>query len=78
MLPTGAVGGVGAVLQPHEGYSTRAVKLMRGVYVSLLLNMASIFIFLIVDEKNVDKVFRLCRIWVPVATAVVMALGSIG
>jgi hypothetical protein len=40
--------------------------------------MASIFIFLIVDEKHVDKVFRLCRIWVPITTAVVMALGSIG
>lgn len=63
---------------PATGYLTRADKLMLGVYVSLLLNMGSIFIFLIVKEEHVDKVFRLCRIWVPVATAVVMALGSIG
>ena len=63
---------------PATGYLTRADKLMLGVYVSLLLNMASIFIFLIVKEEDVDRVFRLCRIWVPIITAVVMLAGSIG
>jgi len=63
---------------PATGYLTRADKLMLGVYVSLLLNMASIWIFLITSEENVNKVFRLCRIWVPIITAVVMLLGSVG
>ena len=63
---------------PSTGYLTRADKLMLGVYVSLLLNMASIWIFLITKEENVDKVFRLCRLWVPIITAVIMLLGSIG
>ncbi|HEX7604096.1 MAG TPA: hypothetical protein VF316_20905, partial [Polyangiaceae bacterium] len=63
---------------PATGYLTRADKLMLGVYFSLLLNMASIWVFLVVEEKHVDKVFRLSRIWVPIITAVVMAFGSIG
>jgi hypothetical protein len=63
---------------PATGYLTRADKLMLGVYISLLLNMGSIWIFLVTKEENVEKVFKICRTWVPILTAVVMALGSIG
>lgn len=61
---------------PATGYLTRADKLMLGVYVSLLLNMASTWAFLIVPEEQVQRVFRLARAWVPPATAAVMAASA--
>jgi len=58
---------------PATGYLTHADKLMLGVYVSLLLNMATTWVFLIVDEERLDFWFRLFRLWTPILTAVVMA-----
>ncbi|MBL8613732.1 MAG: hypothetical protein JNL38_40705 [Myxococcales bacterium] len=59
---------------PATGYLTRADKLMLGVYISLLINMASTWALLIVDEHNVDKAFRWARAAVPPLTVVVMVL----
>ncbi len=61
---------------PATGYLTRADKLMLGVYVSLLLNMATTWAFLVVDEDMVETWFKRFRAWVPPLTAVVMALAS--
>jgi hypothetical protein len=57
---------------PATGYLTRADKLMLGVYLSLLLNMASTWSFLIVSEDNLDRTFKLWRTWLPFGTAAVM------
>lgn len=57
---------------PATGYLTRADKLMLGVYVSLLLNMASTWSFLIVSEESLDRTFKLWRAWLPPVTAAVM------
>jgi len=57
---------------PATGYLTAADKLMLGVYVSLLLNMASTWSFLIVDEENLERTFKLWRAWLPLVTAAVM------
>jgi hypothetical protein len=57
---------------PATGYLTHADKLMLGVYVSLLLNMGTTWVFLIVDEEQRDFWFRLFRAWVPPLTLVVM------
>lgn len=57
---------------PATGYLTHADKLMLGVYVSLLLNMATTWAFMIVDEDRLDFWFKLFRAWVPPLTAVVM------
>ncbi len=62
---------------PATGYLTRADKLMLGVYVSLLLNMASTWLLLLFEEEGVDKVFRYARTWVPILTVVVMALSVV-
>ena len=59
---------------PATGYLTRADKLMLGVYVSLLINMASTWALLIVQEHNVDKAFRWARAFVPPLTVIVMIL----
>lgn len=58
---------------PATGYLTRADKLMLGVYVSLLMNMATTWVFMIVDEDNIPFWFRFFRAWTPPATAAVMA-----
>jgi hypothetical protein len=58
---------------PATGYLTHADKLMLGVYVSLLMNMATTWVFLIVHEDRRDFWFRFFRTWTPIATAVVMA-----
>jgi hypothetical protein len=57
---------------PATGYLTHADKLMLGVYVSLLMNMASTWAFFIVDEERHDWWFRLFRAWVPPLTGLVM------
>lgn len=62
---------------PATGYLTRADKLMLGVYVALLLNMASTWALLLGDERWADKVFRRSRVLVPIATAIVMLLSSL-
>jgi hypothetical protein len=62
---------------PATGYLTRADKLMLGVYVSLLLNMASTWVFLIVDESSVDAWFKRFRAFIPPLTALVMAAASL-
>jgi hypothetical protein len=58
---------------PATGYLTHADTLMLGVYVSLLINMATTWVFLIVDEERRDFWFRLFRAWVPPLTGAVMA-----
>lgn len=58
---------------PATGYLTRADKLMLGVYVALLINMASTWVFLIVPEDRVEHYFKLARAWVPPVTALLMA-----
>lgn len=59
---------------PATSYLTRADKLMLGVYVSLALGMISTWWMFLVKEENMDKVFRIARMVVPVLTAVTMAL----
>jgi hypothetical protein len=62
---------------PATGYLTHADKLMLGVYVSLLLNMASTWLLLLGDERWADMVFHRGRTIVPILTAVVMFLAVI-
>ena len=62
---------------PATSYLTRADKLMLGVYVSLALGMLSTWWMFLVKEENMDTVFRIARIAVPVLTAVVMALACL-
>ena len=59
---------------PATGYLTRADKLMLGVYVSLLLNMASTWGLLLFDEEGTMRVFRFARAWVPPITMFIMIL----
>ncbi|MEI9952894.1 MAG: hypothetical protein WDO74_28955 [Pseudomonadota bacterium] len=58
---------------PATGYLTHADKLMLGVYISLLLNMATTWVFLIVDEERLTFWFKLFRAWAPPATLAIMA-----
>ncbi|HYP75645.1 MAG TPA: hypothetical protein VER12_06820 [Polyangiaceae bacterium] len=58
---------------PATGYLTHADKLMLGVYVSLLINMATTWVFLIVDEERLTFWFKVFRAWTPPLTAAVMA-----
>lgn len=62
---------------PATGYLTRADKLMLGVYVALLINMATTWVFLIVKEEDVERWFRIFRAWVPPLTAGLMALVTV-
>ncbi|MEI9940952.1 MAG: hypothetical protein WDO69_27355 [Pseudomonadota bacterium] len=57
---------------PATGYLTHADKLMLGVYVSLLMNMTTTWVFMIVDEERVHFWFRFFRAWTPPATVLVM------
>jgi hypothetical protein len=57
---------------PATGYLTHADKLMLGVYVSLLMNMATTWVFMLVDEERIPFWFRFFRAWTPPATALVM------
>jgi hypothetical protein len=61
---------------PATGYLTRADKLMLAVYVSLALNMAWTFLFLVVNEERIEPIFKAGRIWVPLMTVATMAAGS--
>ena len=61
---------------PATSYLTRADKLMLGVYVSLALGMISTWWMFIVQEENIDKVFRTARIAVPVLTVLVMTAAA--
>ena len=58
---------------PATGYLTHADKLMLGVYVSLLMNMTTTWVFMIVEEERIDFWFRFFRAWTPPATVLVMA-----
>lgn len=62
---------------PATGYLTKADKLMLGVYVSLLLNMGSTWLLLIVPEDKVETTFKLARAWIPPFTGLVMTAASI-
>jgi hypothetical protein len=62
---------------PATGYLTHADKLMLGVYVSLLLNMASTWMCLLGDERWADLVFHKSRTFVPILTAIVMVLAVV-
>jgi hypothetical protein len=59
---------------PATSYLTRADKLMLGVYASLALGMLSTWWMFVVKTENMDRVFRVARVVVPVLTAIVMAL----
>jgi hypothetical protein len=58
---------------PATGYLTHADKLMLGVYISLFMNMATTWVFMIVDEDRIQFWFRFFRAWTPPATVLVMA-----
>ncbi len=62
---------------PATGYLTRADKLMLGVYLSLLVNMLSTWILLVVEEQQLDRTFRIARAWVPPATVVIMVVSCL-
>ena len=62
---------------PATGYLTHADKLMLGVYVSLLLNMLTTWVFLVVEEDEVEPWFRRFRATVPPLTVIVMAVASV-
>ena len=62
---------------PATAYLTHADKLMLGVYLSLLLNMASTWLLLLGDEEWAAKVFRVARTVVPIITAFVMTASII-
>jgi hypothetical protein len=57
---------------PMTGYLTHADKLMLGVYIALLMNMATTWVFFIVDEDRLDWWFRFFRATTPPVTALVM------
>jgi len=59
---------------PATSYLTRADKLMLGVYASLMLGMVSTWVMFLVKEENMELVFRIARVFVPLATVVVMGL----
>lgn len=61
---------------PATSYLTRADKLMLGVYVSLAIGMISTWWMFIVKEENIDKVFRIARVAVPVLTVLIMAAAT--
>lgn len=58
---------------PATSYLTRADKLMLGVYVSLALGMISTWWMFLVKEENMEKVFRIARMVVPILTTLIMA-----
>jgi hypothetical protein len=62
---------------PATSYLTRADKLMLAVYISLALGMVSTWWMFLVKEQNMDVVFRVARILVPLLTVVVMAFGCL-
>jgi hypothetical protein len=62
---------------PATSYLTRADKLMLAVYISLALGMISTWWMFLVKEENMDVVFRVARIAVPVLTVAVMAFGCL-
>lgn len=62
---------------PATAYLTHADKLMLGVYVSLLMNMASTWLLLLGDERWMEQVFKAARTLVPILTAIVMILSVV-
>jgi hypothetical protein len=62
---------------PSTSYLTRADKVMLGVYISLALGMISTWWMFVVEERNIEKVFRIARVAVPVLTAVTMAVACL-
>ncbi len=62
---------------PAVSYLTRADKLMVGVYLSLFLNMLSTWWFFIVKDENIERVFRIARTLVPVATVIIMVFACV-
>lgn len=62
---------------PATSYLSRADKLMMGVYLCLALGMISTWWMFIVQEQNVEKVFRIARIVVPATSLIVMILACV-
>ena len=60
---------------PATGYLTRADKVMISVYVCLVLNMLSTWLFFVVHEDHHDRVFRGSRLVVPLISFFVVAGG---
>lgn len=62
---------------PATSYLTRADKLMLGVYIALILGMLSTWCMFLVQEHNVERVFKIARVAVPVGGAITMALACL-
>jgi hypothetical protein len=62
---------------PAVSYLTRADKLMIGVYLSLFLNMLSTWWFFVVEHDTIERVFRIARVIVPVATVIIMVVACV-
>lgn len=62
---------------PATSYLTRADQLMLGVYVCLVLGMISTWFMFVVKEQHIERVFRIARVAVPVASVGVMALACL-
>ena len=62
---------------PATSYLTRADQLMLGVYVCLMLGMISTWWMFLVREENVERVFRVARVAVPVGAALVMLIACV-
>jgi hypothetical protein len=57
---------------PATAYLTRADQLMLGVYACLMLGMISTWAMFVVREQNIERVFRIARVAVPVSNVLVM------
>jgi hypothetical protein len=62
---------------PATSYLSRADKLMLGVYICLALGMISTWWMFLVQEQNVEKVFRIARIAVPTTSLIVMIVACL-
>ena len=60
---------------PATGYLTRADKIMVSVYVCLVLNMLSTWLFFVTEEEHHDLVFRWARAVVPGLSFFVVTAG---
>lgn len=62
---------------PATSYLTRADKLMIGTYASLLMGIASTWVFFLVDERHWPSVLKWGKRLVPIGNAIAMGLASV-
>lgn len=62
---------------PATGYLTRADKMMMAVYACLLFNMISTWFFVVVNERHVERAFKIARAVVPPLSVSVMVASAI-